>query len=227
MNDLNQIIESTQTFAGSSMGALQILLSLSVTFLMSMFIFFVYKRTYNGVLYSQNFNITLVMTAIAINSIVIGISGNLMLSLGMVGALSIIRFRTAIKDPRDTAFIFWSIMVGIANGVSYYELSFIASAFIAVVLWCLSRNVSFDPAYMLIVKHKDSAAWQEIQSILDDRQWVSSHIIRSDTHKAGLIEKVTEIKLKPGKQDELLGRIRNCAGVESSILLSSNGAFSE
>ena len=75
MNDLPQIIESTAAFSSTAMSSLQILLSLSVTFLMAMFIYFVYKRTYNGVLYSQNFNITLVMTAIAINSIVIGISG--------------------------------------------------------------------------------------------------------------------------------------------------------
>ena len=159
MNDLPQIIESTAAFSSTAMSSLQILLSLSVTFLMAMFIYFVYKRTYNGVLYSQNFNITLVMTAIAINSIVIGISGNLMLSLGMVGALSIIRFRTAIKDPRDTAFIFWSIMVGIANGVAFYQLSLIASVFIAVVLWGLSRKVSFEPAYMLIIKYQDGDAW--------------------------------------------------------------------
>ena len=137
MNDLPQIIESTAAFSSTAMSSLQILLSLSVTFLMAMFIYFVYKRTYNGVLYSQNFNITLVMTAIAINSIVIGISGNLMLSLGMVGALSIIRFRTAIKDPRDTAFIFWSIMVGIANGVAFYQLSLIASVFIASIYYFL------------------------------------------------------------------------------------------
>lgn len=227
MNDLPQIIESTAAFSSTAMSSLQILLSLSVTFLMAMFIYFVYKRTYNGVLYSQNFNITLVMTAIAINSIVIGISGNLMLSLGMVGALSIIRFRTAIKDPRDTAFIFWSIMVGIANGVAFYQLSLIASVFIAVVLWGLSRKVSFEPAYMLIIKYQDGDAWQSVKTLLQDKQWVSSHIVRSDTHKSDTIEKVTEVKIKPGKQDELLARIRTCEGIQSSILLSSNGEFSE
>lgn len=227
MNDLPQIIESTAAFSSTAMSSLQILLSLSVTFLMAMFIYCVYKRTYNGVLYSQNFNITLVMTAIAINSIVIGISGNLMLSLGMVGALSIIRFRTAIKDPRDTAFIFWSIMVGIANGVAFYQLSLIASVFIAVVLWGLSRKVSFEPAYMLIIKYQDGDAWQSVKAILQDKQWVSSHIVRSDTHKSDIIEKVTEVKIKPGKQDELLARIRTCEGIQSSILLSSNGEFSE
>lgn len=227
MNDLNQIIESTQAFALSSMGPLQILTSLSSTFIMSMFIYFIYKKTYNGVLYSQNFNITLVMTAIAINAIVIGISGNLMLSLGMVGALSIIRFRTAIKDPRDTAFILWAIMIAIANGVSFYELSLISSLFIAVVLWGLSRNVSFEPAYMLIIKHRDADAWQAVQALLNDRQLISSHVLRSDTHKAGMIEKVMEVKIKPGAQEALLGHIRQLPGVASSILLSSNGAFAE
>ncbi len=110
--DLSQLFDSNQLLLDSSLGSLQILISLSATFVMAMFVYWVYKKTYNGVLYSKNFNITLVMVAIAINAIVIGISGNLMLSLGMIGALSIIRFRTAVKDPRDTAFIFWAITIG-------------------------------------------------------------------------------------------------------------------
>jgi hypothetical protein len=225
--NLSQILNNSLLFSENTMSMLQILLSLSITFLMAMFIYFIYKRTYNGVLYSQNFNITLVMTAIAINAIVIGISGNLMLSLGMVGALSIIRFRTAVKDPRDTAFIFWSIMVGIANGVAYYELSFIASIFIAIVLWGLSRSVTFEPAYMLIIKYPRSSDWAPVQSILDDRKLVNSYLTRSDTLKGDVVERVTEVKIKRGQQGPLLTQLRSCTSINSCVLLSSNGEFTE
>jgi uncharacterized membrane protein YhiD involved in acid resistance len=225
--NLSQLFENSTLFSENTLDMLQILLSLSMTFLMAMFIYFVYKRTYNGVLYSQNFNITLVMTAIAINAIVIGISGNLMLSLGMVGALSIIRFRTAVKDPRDTAFIFWSIMVGIANGVQYFELSFIASLFIAVVLWGLSRSVTFEPAYMLIIKYPRSTSWAPVQAILDNKAFVSSYLTRSDTLKNEVVERVTEVKIKRGQQESLLDQLRACPSVDHCILLSSNGEFTE
>jgi len=125
--DISQLLNIDQL---SSFSAVDILISLAITFTVSMFIFFVYKQTYSGVLYSKNFNITIVMTSLIVNMIMIGISGNIVLSLGMVGALSIVRFRTAVKDPKDTAFLFWAITVGIVNGVAFYELTLISSLFI-------------------------------------------------------------------------------------------------
>lgn len=225
--DLSQLFDLGEILAGTTMSSLEILLSLSITFLMSMFVYFVYKKTYNGVLYSKNFNITLVMTAIAINSIIIGISGNIVLSLGMVGALSIIRFRTAIKDPRDTAFIFWAMTIGIVNGVGYYELSFITSAFLAGVLWILSRSMSFEPSYMLILKYSESSVYKDISKVLDKKDSVSNYFVRSDSMKSGGIEKVIEVKIKKGRQEVLLDTVRAVAGVESCTLLSSNGEFTE
>ncbi|WP_028294593.1 DUF4956 domain-containing protein [Oceanobacter kriegii] len=225
--DLSQLFDSNQLLLDSSLGSLQILISLSATFVMAMFVYWVYKKTYNGVLYSKNFNITLVMVAIAINAIVIGISGNLMLSLGMIGALSIIRFRTAVKDPRDTAFIFWAITIGIANGVEYYQLSLIASGFIAIVLWGLSRSFTFEPSYMLILKYQNSDQWPAVLQQLDDKQLVQSHFIRSDTLKNGVIEKVIELRIQRGQQESLLNQLRSLDGIATCTLLSSHGEFTE
>ena len=229
--DLSSLFDSSQLMLDSMLGSLQIFISLSATFVMAMFIYWVYRQTYNGVLYSKNFNITLVMVAIAINAIVIGISGNLMLSLGMIGALSIIRFRTAVKDPRDTAFIFWSITVGIANGVEYYQLSIIASLFIATVLWGLSRSMNFEPSYMLILKYQDSRQWPEIKAHLENKQQVQNYFIRSDTIKnnaAGkLIEKVIEVRVKADQHEPLLDALRASSGVSTCTLLSSHGEFAE
>ncbi len=190
-----------------------------------MFIYFVYKKTYNGVLYSKNFNLTLVMTAIIVDALMIGISGNLVLSLGLIGALSIVRFRTAIKDPKDTAFIFWAISIGVINGVGYYELSILATIFISIVLALLSRSLTFEPSYMLIVKYQDGA-YELIERVI--KEGFQKSFVRSDSKKSELTEKVIEVKMKKdGSQDNLLREIRGLKGVELCTLLSSNGEFSE
>lgn len=223
--DLSQLLNFDKILVNTSFDVLQILLSLILTFLIAMFIYFIYKKTYNGVLYSKNFNLTLVMTAIIVDALMIGISGNLVLSLGLVGALSIVRFRTAIKDPKDTAFIFWAISIGVINGVGYYELSILASIFIAIVLILLSRSITFEPSYMLILKYKDGA-YIETEKILQSN--FQKYFIRSDSKKENLTEKVIEVRMKKNTdQDESLKKIRNIEGIESCTLLASNGEFSE
>jgi uncharacterized membrane protein YhiD involved in acid resistance len=225
--NLSELLSLDQLLIDTSFGSLQILLSLSMTFLMAMFIYYVYKKTYNGVLYSKNYNITLVITALAINAIIIGISGNLILSLGLVGALSIVRFRTAVKDPRDTAFMFWAITIGVVNGVAYYELSIIASIFIAGVIAVLSRKASFEPTYMLILHYTGGEVYERIKTIFDDSKRVKRFFVRSDMDKEGRIEKVIEVKFLPDTQEKILEDIRDIAGVSQCTLLASNGEFAE
>ena len=225
--NLSELLSLDQLLIDSSFSSLQILLSLSMTFLMAMFIYYVYKKTYNGVLYSKNYNITLVISALAINAIIIGISGNLILSLGLVGALSIVRFRTAVKDPRDTAFMFWAITIGVVNGVAYYELSILASIFIAGVIFVLSRKASFEPTYMLILHYTGEEAYKNIKSIFDNRDRIKRFFVRSDMYKDDHTEKVVEVKFLPETQEAVLSDIRKIAGVSQCTLLASNGEFAE
>lgn len=222
--DISQLFAFDKILVNTSQNILQIILSLSLTFLIAMFIYFVYKKTYNGVLYSKNFNLTLVMTAIVVNALMIGISGNLVLSLGLVGALSIVRFRTAIKDPKDTAFIFWAISIGVINGVGYYELAVLASIFLGIVLALLSRSLAFEPSYMLILKYQEGT-YVEIEKILKDS--FLKFFIRSDSQKDKLIEKVVEVKMKKEGREKALHKLRKIKGLEVCTLLSSNGEFSE
>jgi uncharacterized membrane protein YhiD involved in acid resistance len=225
--DLSELLALDKLLIDTSFTSLQILLSLSMTFMMAMFVYFVYKKTYNGALYSKNFNITLVISALSINAIIIGISGNLILSLGLVGALSIVRFRTAVKDPRDTAFMFWAITIGVVNGVAYYELSILASAFIAGVLFVLSRSASFEPTYMLILEYTDSATYNSITNVLSDNSLVKRYFVRSDTNKDTHTEKVVEVKFLANTQESVLQKIRALGDVSKCTLLASNGEFAE
>lgn len=222
--DLSQIFAFDKLLTTGSFGPLQILLSLSVTFLMALFIYWIYKKTYTGVLYSKNFNLTLVMTSLIVNAIIIGISGNIILSLGMVGALSIVRFRTAIKDPKDTGFIFWAISIGVINGVGYYELSIIASLFISLVLLGMTRSLSYEPAYMLVLKYPQPL-YTDIEPILVSE--FTRYFVRSDSEKNGVVEKVVEVKMKANNQENALAKIRSVDGLISCTLLANNGEFAE
>lgn len=225
--DLSSLLALDKVLIDTAFSPLQILLSLSMTFVMAMFVYFVYKKTYNGVLYSKNYNVTLVISALSINAIIIGISGNLILSLGLVGALSIVRFRTAVKDPRDTAFMFWVITIGVVNGVAYYELSILASLFIAGVLFVLSRSAGFEPTYMLIVRYADPKTFDSVHTLLTNKTHIRRFFVRSDTRKADHIEKVIEVKFASGAQEQFVQDVRALDGVTNCTLLSSNGEFAE
>ena len=225
--DLQNLLTADRFFLETSFTPLHMLLSLSMTFVMAMFVFYVYKKTYNGVLYSKNYNVTLVISALAINTIIIGISGNLILSLGLVGALSIVRFRTAVKDPRDTAFMFWVIAIGIVNGVAYYQLSLLGSIFIAGVIVILSRSFGFEPTYMMIVRYADYSVFDGVRSVLSDKSLVRRFFVRSDMRKADHTEKAVEVKFTGDSQEEILRKVRALPGVVSCTLLASNGEFAE
>ena len=128
------------------------MLSLLAAFLCAMIIYLVYRNFYKGVIYSNNFNILLVLTTIVTCFIVLVISSNVVLSLGMVGALSIVRFRTAVKDPLDVGFLFWSIAVGITCGAGLYMISVIGTVFVSLVYIFLIKIRTGKSVYLLIVK---------------------------------------------------------------------------
>lgn len=147
-----------KSFVAMAMGSterittLNIVLNCLMSFAVGMFIFFIYKRSYQGVLYQRSFNISLVLASVVTSLVIMTISGNLILSLGMVGALSIVRFRTPIKDSMDLIFLFWAISAGIANGVGYYNISVVGSLLIASFLLLLtSRKTGGENAFLLVM----------------------------------------------------------------------------
>ncbi len=129
----------------------QIILALLFTFIFALFIYFVYRKTYQGAVFSRNFGLTLIVVSLVASMIVMAISGNLALSLGMIGALSIVRFRSAIKDPRDIAFLFWAISNGIVAGVLIYKLAIVANLMIGLIIIFFSRKIIQHKTFMLVV----------------------------------------------------------------------------
>ena len=161
----------------NTLNSSDILINLTASFIIGIFIFFIYKKTFQGVLYTQAFNVSLVMVGLVTTLIIMTISTNIVLSLGMVGALSIVRFRTAIKDSMDIVFMFWAISIGIANGAGYFKISIVGTIFIAVVLIILTRYRDSTSPYLLIINYKESSE----NSLKEYLSTIKSYKVKSKT----------------------------------------------
>ncbi len=193
----------------------RVLLSLVVTFIVSLFIFYMYRKTFKGVIYTRNFNMGLILTGLVVTLVVIPISSDIRLSLGMVGALSIIRFRTAIKDPADIVFTFWAIAVGIINGAGLYMVAIVGSPIIGLFLFVLNRaNLRTNDPYLLVI-HYETEAEAAVQEALPENK------LRSRTVTSAGVELMLEVRMKAKdtpKVDELL----KIKGVKDAALVSYN-----
>lgn len=199
----------------------QILVILSITLAVSLFIFMIYKITFDGVVYSHSFSVSLVLLSLVTALIIMTISSNIVLSLGMVGALSIVRFRAAIKDPKDIVFQFWSISVGIATGASLYALAVVGSLFIGAVLIILAKTKFSMDTYLLIVKY-DSTAKAEVLQILN----TLNRSLKSKTCVGPYIEETFELK-KVGENTSFVETLCQLEAVESAILVKYNGDYAQ
>jgi len=181
--------------SGASLSFADIFVGLSATLICALIISWVYKNAYQGVLYQKSFNLSLILAALITTSIIMVISGNLILSLGMVGALSIVRFRSAIKDPLDIVFMFWSISIGIANGVANVKVSLVATVFLSVIILILTKIPLKQSAYMMIIKF-DKKLEKKITNLIELNS--ARFRTKSMNYKGSQIELIGEIRLKKG-----------------------------
>jgi len=203
---------------------LTILISLAAAFIIVMFIYWIYKKTFSGVLYSKNFNITLVLVSLVTTSAVIIISSNIVLALGMVGALSIVRFRMAVKDPRDVGFLFWAITNGIICGISAYSLAVISALFIGLVVFILSKKISVREPYLLILDTKD-LTFDKISPVLDKYCYIFK--LRSQIITEDKTELIVEVKVNNKKITEMISDLKKLEKVISTKLVSFQGDLEE
>ena len=198
-----------------------ILMAVLAAFICGMIIYFVYRRFYKGVIYSNNFNILLVMVSVITSFIVLTISSNVVLSLGMVGALSIVRFRTAVKDPLDVGFVFWAVAVGITCGAGLYLMSFLCSVAIALIYILLVHFKASTRVFLLIVKF-DNTANENVQSILR----MLNYSVKNKTGISNKTELTLEIKSK-SDNSTYVTILSNIEGVHSATLVEYTGDFGE
>ena len=207
----NYFIESAE-----KLDVLAIVIALGMGLLVGLLIAFTYKRCYRGVLYSPNFSLTLIMLTLITTPVVMCIKSDIALSMGMVGALSIVRFRTAVKEPLDTAYMFWALTMGILLGAGLYPAAIAVALGIALILFLLTfLKFSNQAAYLLVV-HYDEAAESDIQQLL--RSTVKYRRLRSKTVTRNGAEMTVEVRLQD--RQSLVANVLNIEGVYDATLVA-------
>lgn len=206
----------------TSVSILDIVISLTLAFGLGMFIFFVYKKTYQGVMYSSSFGTTLIALTMITTVVILAVTSNVVLSLGMVGALSIVRFRTAIKEPLDIAFLFWSIAVGIVLAAGMIPLAVTGSVVIGVTLLVFVNRKSHLNPYIVVLSCADVEAEKNAEAFLKNQ--VQRCVVKSKTARKGLIELNLEIRMKDDNTD-FVNVLSGMNGVNSAVLVSYNGEY--
>lgn len=206
----------------TSFSTLDMAVAMGLALVVGLFIFIVYKKTYTGVMYSASFGISLIAITLITTLIILAVTSNIILSLGMVGALSIIRFRTAIKEPLDIAFLFWSIAAGIVLGAGLLPLAILGSLFIGVILVLFVNKKSVDAPYILVISSEREATEDEIlRQVVPN---VKKHSVKSKTLTDSGMEFTLEVRLKESSS-KFVGAIKAIPGVKSVALVSYNGDY--
>ena len=206
----------------SAISMLDIILALVLSFGLGLFIFFVYKKTYAGVMYSSSFGVTLVALTMITTFVILAVTSNVVLSLGMVGALSIVRFRTAIKEPLDIAFLFWAIAAGIVLAAGMIPLAIFGSVLIGVILLVFSNRKSHTNPYIVVLTCDSHTSEEEAVKML--RSKTHRCVVKSKTARKGSVELNLEIRLKDDNTD-FINELCDISGVDSAVLVSYNGDY--
>ena len=216
------VFKSSFLEEAADFAVLDFIIAMGIAFALGLFILWGYKKTYNGVMYSSGFGLSLMAMAMITTLVILAVTSNVVLSLGMVGALSIVRFRTAIKEPMDIAFLFWAIAVGIVLGAGMIPLAVFGSLFVGMVLWVFVNRKTTDQPYIMILNCTDGEA--EVQALEQVREYVKKQVLKSKTVSKNGIEMTLEVRLK-GDDSEFVNQIAALPGVESAVLVSYNGDY--
>lgn len=200
----------------------KMLITLGVAFIIGYFIYLLYKRVFSGVLYSKSFNVSLMGMTMITATVIIAINSNLVLSLGMVGALSIVRFRTPIKDPTDLIFLFWAAVAGIVTGAGFFTLAIVGSIIIGLILFLFIKHSSIDTPYLLVINCEGDDSEREVHSHLTKS--VKRYNVKQKTVTANNIELTLELRLDD-KVGGFVNTVSDIKGVKNALLISYNGDY--
>ena len=220
--NFNDIFKSSFLENVSSISVLDMLLTLVLSFGIGLFIFLIYKKTYQGVMYSATFGTTLIALTMITSAVILAVTSNVVLSLGMVGALSIVRFRTAIKDPLDIAFLFWAIGAGIILAAGMIPLAVISSVVIGLILLFFVNKKSHTHPYMVVLNCVNHDA--EIKATEFLKKYVTRCTTKSKSAVKGALEMNIEVRLKEDNTD-FINILSEMPGVNSAVIVSYNGDY--
>lgn len=221
MSNFSDIFKKSflQGFTGGDISTGRIVATLVVTSLIALYIFVIYRVVTRKTFYSKTFNISLVALAVVTAAIILAMQSNLVISLGMVGALSIIRFRTAIKDPMDLVFLFWAISVGIICGAGLYEIALLTSLLVTVGIIGLDLLPTSKAPMILVVNASSLEAEQDVLGAVKSSGKVCK--VKSRNFSAGHLDLIIEVRTS--REAELVKAVADIASVVSVSLLSHDG----
>lgn len=205
-----------------SVSIVDMALAMILAFGIGLFIFLIYKKTFSGVMYSSGFGVTLVALTMITTLVILAVTSNIVLSLGMVSALSIVRFRTAIKEPLDIAFLFWAIAEGIVLAAGMIPLAVFGGVFIGAVLLLFVNKKSYVNPYIVVLSCVNQESERKALDFL--KQEVSRCIVKSKTVQRSMVEVTAEIRMK-GENTEFINTLSGMDGVKSAVLVSYNGDY--
>ena len=197
-------------------------LAMVLAFAVGLFIFFIYKKTYAGVMYSSSFGVTLVALTMITTLVILAVTSNVVLSLGMVGALSIVRFRAAIKEPMDIAFLFWAIAVGIVLAAGMIPLAVFGSVLIGIILLIFANRKSHADPFILVLRCDGQEAEKAAEAYLEENTLRCA--VRSKSVRKGETEVDYEVRLKDA-DTSFINALSDMEGIESAVLVSFNGEY--
>ena len=197
-------------------------LALALSFCLGLFIYFVYKKTYSGVMFSRTFGGSLVAMTMITTMVILAVTSNVVLSLGMVGALSIVRFRTAIKEPMDIAFLFWAIAGGIVLAAGMIPLAIVGSVIIGLIMIVFCNRKTIEKPFIAVITCRDGEAEKRVGQYLTSQ--VKKAMVKSKSAQKGNIELSYEVSLK-SDDTAFITALSDMDGVESAVLVSYNGDY--
>ena len=206
----------------TSVTILDMFLALALSFAIGLFIFLIYKKTYAGVMYSSSFGVTLIAMTMISTFVILAVTSNVVLSLGMVGALSIVRFRTAIKEPMDIAFLFWSIAAGIVLAAGMIPLAVIGSVIIGIIILVFANRKAHTNPYIVVLQCENHYSEAKATDFL--KEHTSKMNVKSKSVQKGAIELNLEIRLKDATTD-FMNELAEMDGVRNAVLVSYNGDY--
>lgn len=198
------------------------LVSMALALCLGLFIYWIYRKTFSSVMYSTSFGVTLVALTMITTLVILAVTSNVVLSLGMVGALSIVRFRTAIKDPMDIVYLFWAIAAGIVLAAGLVSLALLGSLVIGIVILLLSGRKHRSAMYILAVSCSGYETEKKVVAIVQEQ--AARCAVKSKTVRKEMVEMNLEVRLRKDNAD-FVNTIAGMDGVESAVLVSYNGEY--
>ena len=220
--NLGDIFKSSFLESVTEFSVLDTVIGLAFALVLGLFIFVIYKKTFSGIMYSNGFAMSLIGLSLVTTLVIMAVTSNVVLSLGMVGALSIVRFRAAIKEPMEIVFLFWALAVGIVIGAGMIPLAVIGSVIIGFILVVFVRKKFQSTPYILVINCNNDKAEQSALSVIEKS--VDKYIVKSKTVSDNGIEVTAEVRVKNAATD-FVNKINEVKGVTTATLVTYNGDY--